>query len=488
MRAPMLLAAIAAAGWVSAPAAATSFATPNPMSMKYSDQGAKPATGRSGSAAIEVRALKGLDGNTDLEVTTGQFDTSTAPRGKIDKVQVKIVGPDGGVLQTDNYRKTLTGNGYVNLIYDSLPREQGVQVQANVTGIDPNRTDVVTVGSNVKLRPDIEAVGLQGPARAHVNTSVPFVGTLSETNGDVGARVDCELLVDGAVAGRIAGAWIDAGTSVSCSFNLTFATVGTKALALRAANVVPGDYDAGNNAVSASIEIVEPTQPFNYFQVYGYQRDYLNAYRYGYTYRYPNSPTYSYQYERRYEDTIQQVGASGHFYGPSTLDGTTLTLNHSTDGSPLPSVSLDVSALPNRWGSGDYGCREGYLQSGIRAATCHYGGWAYAYVYLVTGRAAYFERQSDSNGSVWYWNNYYYDYGPRLFNLGTEYTAELRLENALTVRVGSLSTDFPNSYTQPETTGSQCWDYSWSDGVSSHYCYSWQYRDAYKHGYRYQYY
>ena len=57
--------------------------------VKYRDAGVKPATGRSGSAAIEVRALRGRS-ETSIEVTTGHFDPAAAPAGKLDKVQVKL--------------------------------------------------------------------------------------------------------------------------------------------------------------------------------------------------------------------------------------------------------------------------------------------------------------------------------------------------------------------------------------------------------------
>src|SRR3954447_24871199 len=73
-------------------------------SNKYRDAGAKPGTGRSGSAAIQARALRGQHA-TLVEVTTGQFDSNVAPVGKLDKVQVKVLASNGDAIVTDNYRK-----------------------------------------------------------------------------------------------------------------------------------------------------------------------------------------------------------------------------------------------------------------------------------------------------------------------------------------------------------------------------------------------
>src|SRR5215467_14649164 len=71
-------------------------------SVKLRDAGAKPATGRSGSAAIQARAQRSQT-ETTIEVTTGQFDSNVAPAGRLDKVQVKLFNSNGDVVVTDNY-------------------------------------------------------------------------------------------------------------------------------------------------------------------------------------------------------------------------------------------------------------------------------------------------------------------------------------------------------------------------------------------------
>src|SRR5258706_8430699 len=179
-----ILSATLCSAFIATPAEALTPLKPNPMSAKYRDIGAKPASGRSGSAAIEARALKGANGATDIEVTTGHFEGLGA-LGTLAKVQVKLLAPNGDVTAADNYRKTLTGNGYTSFTYDKLPRGQIAQVQASVTGIDANRTDMVTVSTQVKLRPDISAARVVAPATAIVNSPVLVSASMSELNGDV---------------------------------------------------------------------------------------------------------------------------------------------------------------------------------------------------------------------------------------------------------------------------------------------------------------
>jgi len=50
----------------------------HPNTQKYSDAGAKPVTGRSGSASLEARALLASDGTADIEVSTGSLDAGTS--------------------------------------------------------------------------------------------------------------------------------------------------------------------------------------------------------------------------------------------------------------------------------------------------------------------------------------------------------------------------------------------------------------------------
>lgn len=232
----------------------------HPSSVKYRDAGVKPATGRSGSAAIQARALRGQF-DTEVQVTTGQFDGAAAPLGTLDKVQLKLFAADGNVAVVDNFRKGGIAGGYGSFNYDWPARGTHVQVQANVSGIDPKRTDIVTADTAVVLRPDLAVSSLTVPQQAYVGSSVTIAAAVREINGDLGAHADCVLRADGAVVDQVNGIWVDAGDSVTCQFRTTFATVGAKGLTVEVANVAPGDFNTANNIASASINIVSPTVP-----------------------------------------------------------------------------------------------------------------------------------------------------------------------------------------------------------------------------------
>ena len=220
-------------------------------SVRYRDAGAKPATGRSGSSSLEARALLGLDGVTQLEVTTGSFDGSSAANSPLTRVQVKQLAAGGAVLRTVNHNN-LSGGGTATFSYPALARGQKVQVQGNVA--EPKRTAVVTVTAAVHLRPDLR-VALEAPGNATTGVPVTLLATVSEGNGDVGARTDCVLYVDGVEADRARGIWVDAGDEVSCAFLHTFAADGDHHLRVAAEPVSPADFDPANNAAEATIHV-----------------------------------------------------------------------------------------------------------------------------------------------------------------------------------------------------------------------------------------
>ncbi len=237
--------------------------TLKPNSQKYQDNGLKNATGRSGVASLTGRALLDKDGNTFLELTTGDLENTSAAPGKISKVQLKLLRRNGATVY-ENYTNLEVG-GYFTQNLTNLFDRQPLQVTASVRGIDPTRTDVVTIKEEVKLRPDLEAVRLSAPAQAPVKTAVHVNAVVAENNGDVGARADCVLYVDGAPVDQTHGIWVDAGDRVSCAFMVNFTSGGTKRLEVRLANVNPGDYDTSNNSVSTSIEVTSPQITISYW-------------------------------------------------------------------------------------------------------------------------------------------------------------------------------------------------------------------------------
>src|SRR5690242_11056908 len=147
-------------------------AASHPNSEKYRDSGFHPATGRSGSAIVSMRALIDKSGTTDVAVTTGTFDAGPAP-GTLAKVQVTASSPSGKLVFTDNHND-LAGGGTASFAYTTLPHGTPLQVQTLVRDIDDSRTDVVSLLDAVHLRPDLVASRLDGPAQAPIGAPVNF--------------------------------------------------------------------------------------------------------------------------------------------------------------------------------------------------------------------------------------------------------------------------------------------------------------------------
>ncbi|MEA2489133.1 MAG: hypothetical protein QOH21_925 [Acidobacteriota bacterium] len=232
--------------------AATALAESHPNSVKYRDTGLPNASGRSGSASIEARALANRDGSADLEVTTGSFDDSAPAPGTIAKVQVKLSDVADAPAQNFN---GLNGGGTFATTLEPLGRHDRVQVQASVRDIDGTRTDIVTVNETVKLRPDLRVAAVSVRPHAPIGLPTNIYATIAEANGDTGARADARLLVGGVEVDRAEDIWVDAGDSVQVHFVHVFETAGTASVQVIVDSVRPGDWDDTNNSASASMHI-----------------------------------------------------------------------------------------------------------------------------------------------------------------------------------------------------------------------------------------
>jgi hypothetical protein len=229
--------------------------------VKYSDAGAKPVSGRSGSASLQARALYGLDGSVLVEASTGSLDEGAGP-GQIRKVQMKILSANGTPSGTQNFDGR--GSGYWSTSADALSTKDRVQLQANIGGIDGNRNDVVTVSVPLQRRPDVAMDGVSAPGRVIAGTPMTVVATVSERNGDVGARGNCMLSIDGQLVDQARGIWVDAGQTVSCAFQTKLNEVGSHQVSVYVTGVSPLDWDPSDNSASTSVEILSPEKPLDY--------------------------------------------------------------------------------------------------------------------------------------------------------------------------------------------------------------------------------
>src|SRR5207249_1285310 len=178
--------------------------------------------------------------------------------GRLATVQVKAYSRSGKYVFTDNHTG-LSGGGTAIFPYTVLPHGTPLEVQTLVRGVDDPRTDVVTLADTVHLRPDLVAWRLQAPDQSPIGAAVNLKGFVLERNGEVGARADCVLYVDGTAADRATGIWVDAGGMVACAMTHVFTEARTYSLELRVENVRPRDFDDTNNSVSASITALSPS-------------------------------------------------------------------------------------------------------------------------------------------------------------------------------------------------------------------------------------
>jgi hypothetical protein len=398
----MLALAVSVTVVVSAPATSQSASTFHPNSEKYSDAGAKPATGRSGSASLEGRALLGKDGTTLLEVTTGSFENGTV-RGELRKVQLKVLTTSDVLQFTDNVNGLSAG--YWSTEFQGLARNQRIQVQGNVGGVDGNRTDVVTITALVKRRPDLTVNAVTVPARALLGARVNVAATVSELNGDVGARATCVLSVDGAsVLDQANGIWVDAGHTVSCAFQTTFTTLGVHQVQVYITGVSPSEWDSSNNSASTSIEIISPEKHLAYSGQF-------NSSDYDYfTHTKSSSADGSFVDERSETGTRRTRALSLNSWTTSDVFSfpTTVRTAMASAGASVLDVTNNVPLQPSAsWSGADCGS---YYQGGFSVNVCnyHYGSVVRSEVDLSSydGRVTYFGNTYRAVGWVGYATNY----------------------------------------------------------------------------------
>lgn len=364
----------------------------HPNTMKYKDNSLPNATGRSGSASLTARALIGKNNVTDLDVV------ATDP-GQVDKVQLKIEGSNAR-----NYNN-LSGAAFHEQL-QGLAAHVNLQVQANISGVDAHREDVITVTEMVKYRPDLVVASLHAPDRAVPGVPFEVDAIVREVNGDVGAHANCVLSSDGIEIDRAAGIWIDAKGSVACKFAATLSAMGAHTLSVGVNDVDPADWDDANNAASSTITIA---QPFGHYNAGALDADVHQHIVFD-------------NGVRKFESDIQSHNQWTDIYGTSTLAidpaKMTGTYSESTDNAPVDNISYNAMTLQYRTDGPNYHCISGYNDwradyTSMTACTSNWPGMGTLTQFhvgrqsvAVTYVAQTWDRRfRDAEGNVWYSNS-----------------------------------------------------------------------------------
>jgi len=408
----------------------------HPNSQKYRDAGFHPATGRSGSAVVSARALLDKAGRTDVEVTTGTFDAGPAP-GTLSRVQVKALTPSGVVAFTNNYSPR---SATADFPYTRLPHGSGLQIQSLVGGIDLPRGDIVTVATAVHYRPDLVAAHLEAPGLAPVGVAINLHGFIVEQNGEVGARADCVLYVDGAATDRATGIWVDAAGNVTCDLTHVFTEIRTYALELRVENVNPRDFDDSNNRLTASIGIVAPSA----FAFYSSQAWDVTDSTWWHN---VSTLTREDGIVETWDQIYTRFGPwqSGDISGliPRMLDYTAPITFHgemSTNGGTVNTVDLTYPALDFQdWQQGycgntfDFGTRAAtyicvYTEGDLAGYTYVQYDWGGANIHYTSNSYVYYWDPNGELQQAWY-SNEYDDIAP-MVTMGAEFSSSLSVQGS----------------------------------------------------------
>lgn len=424
----------------------------NPNWQKYSDTGLKPATGRAGSATLEARALLNKTGALQVEASTGSLENGTHA-GNIDKVQLKMFA--GGRTAVANFNN-LIGGGYWTEIFAGLSRGDQVQLQTNISGIDPARSGVVTVSTKAALRPDIAVTSVTGAAEATPQSAVRFLATVTEKNGDVGARTDCVLSIDDRNVDVAEGIWVDAAGTVSCGFSYVFTTAGSYAVKVSAASVNPGDWDVDNNVAETSIVVIEPgkrltrgTMQASHLEQ---EWEYHAIATSGPDYRFDTYGSRSYSHASLWGWTQAPAAAMQRVDVSLSANG---VVQHTASLTPMPHLDRDYDmgnrfSSCRRFDSGQYtfegNGNHSYVSTGDWAEMCTSGDIGkpethdtWAYYQRVAGMAVYYSKDYDGYyGNTWF-SNTHYKYGNGE-NLAWKAGMEVRLKVSFVDAVGMAIT------------------------------------------------
>ncbi|HEX7018956.1 MAG TPA: hypothetical protein VF159_03030 [Gemmatimonadaceae bacterium] len=440
----------------------------HPNTIKYREQTYTHASNRSGVASLTGRALLGKDGNTALELTTGQLDAPGAP-GDISHVQAKLLDVNQRLQSTLNFNGTTGGDQ--SFFVPGRPAHSWIQAQANVRDIDPRRTDVVTITERVNRRPDIAVLSVSAPEKAPTRTSLIISAAVAELNGDVGAHANCVLYVNGVAADRANGIWIADGDQVSCAFTRSFDDPGTYTLEVRADSVTPGDWDTSNNSAQRSIQIISDEVPL---------KGSASATWTGHVYGYKSTDQWSSASGANSasdEKVTNYTSQSASLYSYSSkvvvFPLSRLTVVQSTGGSTVSNIDVtNVSAT-------FYGCSYTYASDGSGfAQVCPNkfnrgtNVWASHYAGVTTYYSSGFNTGWNLTDGSWNysWNDTTGTASGKWTNIVSDYTFDIRVLGANDTMFVARPTVSLSGSSYNHDTPLTCSD-SARTGYTEHYCY-----------------
>ena len=296
-----------------------------PNSIKYKDTGVANATAVTAVASIEARALLNRDDTTDVEVTTGSFEGDT-PSGYVTKVKVGIPTADGVEPVNFNHPESPDFSGNISGVITG----DVVSIDAQVRGLD-NGTDHAVANATVAKRPDLGVAFVLVPTFV-VKGRVARVRTgVFESNGQLGARADVRLLIDGVEVDRAENIWVNAGGFVSVAFAPVLeAENGTHDFTVVVEHVNPGDWDEANNTRTEPARVYDVLDEFYSWSATASEQEFSN---YSYEKR-------SWREETRTENGVQQsFRFEGYILAAVDLNTLTATASGVSDNNPLFNIA-----------------------------------------------------------------------------------------------------------------------------------------------------
>ena len=216
--------------------------------VKYRDSSKPHAHAKAGDVTVQARVLMNKDHTADLELTTSTFD-KVASRGNIDRVAIESRSL-GSVEE-----RSLTNDGTHAIRLRVLGPGEPVTIRAAVSGIHGRQQREVTLVETAKFRPDLEVSALAIPETIIAGFPAVIDAVVRERNGDLGARANCALSVNGQEVDRARGIWVDAGGTVSCSFRYAFATEGPNEVQVSLREASPADWDDDDSAMTMQLNV-----------------------------------------------------------------------------------------------------------------------------------------------------------------------------------------------------------------------------------------